>query len=123
MVVFSFPGSSSPITKSRKRERSPDRYNDPPSKQRRQDTRRHPRPQPSNHHTDLDPETRLICRRLPSHRITHTQLEDHFSRYGQVLEVVMKPSYSFVQFTNADTCAAAVRGENGRRCHGNTLCM
>ncbi|KAI8149388.1 hypothetical protein BJV82DRAFT_573726 [Fennellomyces sp. T-0311] len=74
--------------------------------------------------TDLErePETRLIARRLRS-RLQPSDLRHHFEKYGEVLEVALKNdgAYGFVQFPDAATCAAAVRGENGKRLNGCQL--
>ncbi|KAG0165144.1 hypothetical protein DFQ28_009496 [Apophysomyces sp. BC1034] len=69
---------------------------------------------------NLAPESRMLVRRLPS-SAEKRQIMDYFSNYGEVLEVVLKNNYGFVQFSDSRACAAAVQQENGRHYKGVVL--
>ncbi|KAF7721084.1 hypothetical protein EC973_005424 [Apophysomyces ossiformis] len=69
---------------------------------------------------NLTPESRMLVRRLPS-SAEKRQIMDYFSKYGEVLEVVLKGNYGFVQFNDSRACATAVQQENGRHYKGVVL--
>ncbi|KAI8995036.1 hypothetical protein BDB01DRAFT_754089 [Pilobolus umbonatus] len=69
---------------------------------------------------DVTPESRMLVRQIPKY-IEKQDLMDYFSRYGEVVEVVFKNTFGFVQFENARSCAHAVQSENGKEFKGVIL--
>lgn len=72
--------------------------------------------------SNVKPESRMLVRQLPKF-IDKQAVMSHFSKYGEVLEVVQKSPFGFVHFENPDACAQAVRAENGQPFHGIILGM
>ncbi len=48
----------------------------------------------------LDPRSRLFIGNLPTEKVTKQELFQIFSPYGDILEVVLKANYGFIQITN-----------------------
>ncbi|KAH3745300.1 heterogeneous nuclear ribonucleoprotein C1/C2 [Pelomyxa schiedti] len=61
-----------------------------------------------------NPNSRIFLGNLPSERTSKQELNDIFSRYGRILEIVIRKSFGFVQFERASSAQAAIDGENGR---------
>lgn len=72
--------------------------------------------------SNVKPESRMLVRQLPKF-IDKQAVMSHFSKYGEVLEVVQKTPFGFVHFENPDACAQAVRAENGQSFYGIILGM
>ncbi|CAO3629642.1 unnamed protein product [Cunninghamella blakesleeana] len=66
------------------------------------------------------PEARMLIRQVPS-TIDNWDLYDHFSRYGEVIEVVIKNHLGFVHFEHPDYCKKAVDREKGNSLNGYIL--
>ncbi|KAI9319758.1 hypothetical protein BX666DRAFT_1322282 [Dichotomocladium elegans] len=67
---------------------------------------------------DLPAATRLIIRGMPSDRIPEELLAERFGQYGEVLEIVPKDNYTFIQFPDVESCANAVKSEQGQMLEG-----
>lgn len=61
----------------------------------------------------LPAESRMIIKKLP-HAVTHSELVNHFSKYGKILDVVPKHGFGFVQFDSIAACRTAIENENGK---------
>lgn len=70
--------------------------------------------------SDVSPESRMLIRQLPA-RVDKEDVMAYFSAYGEVLEVVFKNTFGFVQFDSPFACANAVQCENGKKFKGITL--
>ena len=70
--------------------------------------------------SDVSPESRMLIRQLPN-RVDKEDVMDYFSTYGEVLEVVFKNAFGFVQFDSPFACANAVKCENGKKFKGVVL--
>lgn len=70
--------------------------------------------------SNVKPESRMLVRQLPKF-IHKEDVMTHFSKYGEVLEVVQKTPFGFVHFENPEACAQAVQAENGQSFHGIIL--
>ncbi len=70
--------------------------------------------------SNVKPESRMLVRQLPKF-INKQDVMTHFSKYGEVLEVVQKTPFGFVHFENPEACAQAVQAENGQSFHGIIL--
>ncbi|KAI9309508.1 hypothetical protein BJ944DRAFT_258368 [Cunninghamella echinulata] len=66
------------------------------------------------------PEARMLIRQVPS-TIDNWDLYDHFSHYGEVIEVVIKNHLGFVHFEHPDYCKKAVECEKGKPLNGYIL--
>ncbi|KAI9250270.1 hypothetical protein BY458DRAFT_524872 [Sporodiniella umbellata] len=65
----------------------------------------------------VSPESRMLIRQLPN-QVGKEEVMEYFSTYGEVLEVVFKQAFGFVQFDNPSACANAVKCENGKKFKG-----
>ncbi|CAO3693114.1 unnamed protein product [Rhizopus stolonifer] len=70
--------------------------------------------------SDVSPESRMLIRQLPT-QVGKEEVMEYFSTYGEVLEVVFKQAFGFVQFDDPSACANAVKCENGKRFKGIIL--
>ncbi|KAI8329441.1 hypothetical protein BC941DRAFT_476265 [Chlamydoabsidia padenii] len=64
--------------------------------------------------------SRMLIRNIPS-TLNNWELLDHFSPYGEIVEVVIKNHIGFVQFIDVSSCQAAVCCENGKTIKGVLL--
>ncbi len=58
---------------------------------------------------------RIFLGNLQSEATTVPELTEIFSKYGRVVEVVIKRSFGFVQFETHEAAVQAIEGENGRK--------
>ena len=54
---------------------------------------------------------------------TRHQIEEVFTKYGNILGVSLHKSYGFVQFDSKESALAAVKAENGNELHGLKMGM
>lgn len=64
---------------------------------------------------------RLFVGNLQSNSVTKIDLFRIFQRYGAVHQISIRQGYGFVQYTTAEECSAAVRGESGVSLHGREM--
>lgn len=53
--------------------------------------------------------------------MSNADLRDLFSAYGEVVNIVTKGRYGFVEFNNLKDADAALAGTDGMKFHGYTL--
>jgi hypothetical protein len=61
----------------------------------------------------LPAESRMFIKKLPS-AVTSDDIVNHFGKYGNILEVVPKSGFGFVQFDSVAACRTAIENENGK---------
>jgi nuclear polyadenylated RNA-binding protein 3 len=64
---------------------------------------------------------RLFIGNLPANTITKQDLWRIFNLYGEVVQVVIKAGYGFVQFRTAEACLRCIKGETGVPLHNKIL--
>lgn len=64
---------------------------------------------------------RLFIGNLPANTITKQDLWRIFNLYGEVVQVVIKAGYGFVQFRTAEACLKCIKGETGVPLHNKIL--
>jgi hypothetical protein len=65
--------------------------------------------------------SRMFIGNLPKDKVTKSQLFRIFHRYGRMAQIAMKQAYGFIQFFDAESCAAAIKGAQGFPLRGNFL--
>jgi RNA recognition motif-containing protein len=60
------------------------------------------------------PNSRIFIGNLPSEKTSKAELEQIFSKYGKVYDVILRRSFGFVQFDSAESAIRAIEGEQGR---------
>ncbi|XP_011311153.1 nuclear receptor coactivator 5-like isoform X2 [Fopius arisanus] len=71
-----------------------------------------------------DPSTancRIFIGNLQTDEMTKMELEEHFSKYGQVIGALMNRGFGFVQFENEESAQAAIRNEAGQMLKGRRI--
>ena len=58
--------------------------------------------------------SRIFIGNLATDKIKENELRQVFGQYGRILKVLVRHKFAFVQFDNPDSCAQAIRSENGR---------
>ncbi|KAJ3200930.1 hypothetical protein HDU67_001708, partial [Dinochytrium kinnereticum] len=69
----------------------------------------------------LPPNARLFLGNLASERTTKYEVAAIFAHYGNIVEILLKGSFGFVQFTDPVACQEAIRLEQGRMVGGLNL--
>ena len=68
------------------------------------------------------PRSRIFLGNLASEKTSKEELYSIFRKYGNIVEdIVIRKSFGFVQYDNADSALAAIAGENGRIIGGMRL--
>ncbi|KAH8551036.1 hypothetical protein BGW37DRAFT_48529 [Umbelopsis sp. PMI_123] len=73
----------------------------------------HTHPGPKTALDKYPDEARMYIKNLPP-TAAYDDISDHFSKYGKIVEVVLKSGNPFVQFESVNACRAAVDNENGK---------
>ncbi|KAJ8330760.1 hypothetical protein O5D80_001269 [Batrachochytrium dendrobatidis] len=60
----------------------------------------------------MPPNSRLFMGNLPSDKPTPKEFAQRFVPYGNIVEIMLKSTFGFIQFDNAESCQAAIEGEN-----------
>ncbi|OZJ05621.1 hypothetical protein BZG36_01506 [Bifiguratus adelaidae] len=71
----------------------------------------------------LPAEARMFVRDLKNSNLTCDDIRDCFQEFGDVIEVVLKSTFGFVQFGSVESCADAIRHKNGTYLKGNKLSL
>ncbi|KAI9030393.1 hypothetical protein DFJ74DRAFT_468365 [Hyaloraphidium curvatum] len=69
----------------------------------------------------LPNDSRLFVGNLASEKTSKEEMARIFAQYGDVYEIVIKDSYGFIQYDNAESVLEAIRMENGRLLAGLKL--
>ncbi|KAJ3037160.1 hypothetical protein HK097_003597 [Rhizophlyctis rosea] len=67
----------------------------------------------------IPPGSRLFIDNLNADRLQRKEVASIFAKYGNVVEILLKENYGFVQFDNWEACWQAIRDENGRSVQGS----
>lgn len=66
---------------------------------------------------------RIFVGNLASERTSREELTDVFSKYGKIVDIVIRKSFGFIQFDNPQSAQDAIKFENGRLLGGLNLGM
>ncbi|KAJ3088102.1 hypothetical protein HK102_009590 [Quaeritorhiza haematococci] len=69
----------------------------------------------------LPPGSRLFLGNLASERTDKGEVASIFAQYGNIVEILFKGSYGFIQYDNPTSCREAIRCEQGRVLGGINL--
>lgn len=58
---------------------------------------------------------------LPTEKVTKRDIFHRFYRHGQLAQISIKQAYGFVQFLYAESCAQALRAEQGQQVRGRKM--
>jgi hypothetical protein len=58
---------------------------------------------------------------LPTEKVSKRDLFRRFYHYGLIAQISLKNAYGFVQFLDAETCARALHGEQGKKIRGRDM--
>jgi RNA recognition motif-containing protein len=70
-----------------------------------------------SHKTDISkypPNSRIFIGNLPSEKTSKAELQQIFSKYGKVEDVILRRSFGFIQFDSTEAAMRAIQGEQGR---------
>lgn len=70
---------------------------------------------------NLPENSRLFIGNLASNSVSKKDLFRICNQYGEVLHILIKGGYGFVQFKTAEQCAACIKGETGVPLHGRVM--
>lgn len=65
--------------------------------------------------------SRLFVGNLPSEKVTKRDLFHRFHKYGKLAQISIKQAYGFVQYHDAQSCKAALDGEQGVELRGRKV--
>ncbi|KAJ3005244.1 hypothetical protein HKX48_000796, partial [Thoreauomyces humboldtii] len=66
----------------------------------------------------MPPNSRLFMGNLASERVDRKEMARIFAPYGNIVEIILKGSFGFVQFDNPESCHTAMQSETGRQLAG-----
>jgi RNA recognition motif-containing protein len=66
---------------------------------------------------------RIFVGNLASERTSRDELTEVFSKYGEIVDMVVRKSFGFIQFDTPEAAKSAIDGENGRLLGGLHLGM
>lgn len=66
---------------------------------------------------------RIFVGNLASERTSRDELREVFKKYGDIVDIVLRKSFGFVQFDTPEAAMKAIEGENGRLVGGLHLGM
>ncbi len=67
---------------------------------------------------DFDLSCRIFIGNLASEKTSKEELEEVFSKYGRIVEIVLRKSFGFIQFDNPQAAQDAIAHENGKTLGG-----
>ena len=65
-----------------------------------------------------EPNSRIFIGNLASEKTSTEQLRKIFSKYGEIVEIVLRRSFGFVQYSKSVAAQKAIQNENGREIGG-----
>ena len=64
---------------------------------------------------------RVFVGKLAPDSVTEADLNDAFSKYGEVLKIDIKTTYAFVFYDSPEECEAAIKYMDGQNVNGNLI--
>ncbi|CAH2354543.1 hypothetical protein CLIB1423_17S01530 [[Candida] railenensis] len=75
----------------------------------------------ANNWDEFPDKSRLFVGNLPANTITKQDLYRIFSQYGEVIQIVIKAGFGFVQFRTTEACLECIKGETDVPLHNKIM--